>query len=143
MPTLRSIRQGELGHADQQSVEVMCTRCKGQRWIPMPYIPLDRQGRAGAPQALTEGGFVCARCRGVLARRNVADPLPTPETLERLAQARQSNPGGRFHRKEATRTLSGTSEAFSTPTARPHPPLVHPSASENPMVRLTDDLLAP
>jgi hypothetical protein len=121
MPTLRRIRQGAptgstcqirscLGHADQQSVAVMCPRCKGRRWIPMPYLPLDRQGRAGAPQDLTEGGFVCARCRGVLARRNVADPLPTPETLERLAQARQSNPGGRFHRKEAPRTLSGAAD---------------------------------
>ena len=101
-----------LGHADQRSVEVICTRCTGQRWIPMPYLPLDRHGRAGAPQNLTEGGFVCARCRGVLARRNVVDPLPTPETLERLAQARQSNPGGLFHRKEAPRT---NSEAADTP----------------------------
>jgi hypothetical protein len=81
----------------------------------MPYIPLDRHGRAGAPQALTEGGYVCLRCRGALAGRNVADPLPTPETLDRLAQARQSSPGGRFHRKEATRTLSVASDASLGP----------------------------
>jgi len=30
-----------LGHAPQQTVEVVCVRCQGTKWVPDPLIPLD------------------------------------------------------------------------------------------------------
>jgi hypothetical protein len=93
----------------QTTVEVVCSRCQGTRWIPMPYIPLDDRGRqTGPPHDLRDpaGSYLCQRCRAVLAGGNAVDPAAhlTPTDAQRAAWAtaaqrlrkpRQSPPAGR------------------------------------------------
>lgn len=68
-----------LGHADERTAEVICTRCQSQRWT------LVRPASAPDPDA-----FLCHRCRVLLAGGNVVDPLVTltPAKLEALSRAR-------------------------------------------------------
>jgi hypothetical protein len=58
-------------------VEADCARCDRTLW-PAGPVP---------------EGWICHRCRAVLAGRNAVDPLVivTPERLERLARARQAS----------------------------------------------------
>jgi hypothetical protein len=86
-----------LGHSDERTAAVFCSRCQGPRWTLVKP--------ASAPDPLD---YVCIRCRAVLAGRPAADPLPTPETLERLARGRQSQPGGFLKRVEPP-AISGAS----------------------------------
>jgi DNA-directed RNA polymerase subunit RPC12/RpoP len=68
-PTRRSSRCHVphcLGHADERSAAVTCTRCQGQRWVLVKP--------ASAPDPTD---YVCIRCRAVLAGRNASDPLVT------------------------------------------------------------------
>jgi len=80
-------RPVEVVWARQRTEDITCTRCQGLRAIPVPYIPLDRYGRGGAPQGLTEGGYACLRCRGVLAGRAVSDPVGSQVQQDARAQA--------------------------------------------------------
>lgn len=55
-----------LGHADERTAEVRCTRCQGVRWVVVTPIP--------APDPT---GYVCRRCQAAVTGRYVVDPLPT------------------------------------------------------------------
>ena len=66
-----------------RSLPVRCIRCGGERYI--------------LPEHLPPAGYVCLRCRGVPAGRNVLDPL-TPDVsagqaayLARARAARQAS----------------------------------------------------
>jgi len=68
-----------LGHTDERTAEVICTRCRRTYWTPI------RPASLPDPQ-----DFTCRRCQVVLAGGNAVDPLVTvtPERLERLQAAR-------------------------------------------------------
>ncbi len=66
-----------LGHAPQQTVEVICARCQETKWVPDPIIPLTADGRVAGPPIPLELPYTCQRCRAVLAGRSAPDPLPT------------------------------------------------------------------
>jgi len=69
-----------LGHADERTAEVLCSRCGGTYWTPVRP--------ASAPDTTS---YRCARCTRVLASDpNVVDPLGRPWSPERLARARES-----------------------------------------------------
>jgi DNA-directed RNA polymerase subunit RPC12/RpoP len=55
-----------LGHADERTAEVVCTRCRGRRWVLVKP--------ASAPDPTD---YTCRRCRAVLAGTNASDPLVT------------------------------------------------------------------
>jgi hypothetical protein len=63
-----------LGHAEERTEQVTCTRCGGQRWTLVPN---------GQP-VLEE--YTCTRCRAVLAGRNAADPMVSADRRAHLAQ---------------------------------------------------------
>jgi DNA-directed RNA polymerase subunit RPC12/RpoP len=116
----------------QQTVNVTCARCGEQRWIPVPYIPLDDRGRqAGPPRDLRDpdGSYLCQRCRAVLAGGNVADPAAhlTPTEAQRAARAtaaerlrkpRQSPPAGRGLGTEAPRTIPEAADTLAAEERR-------------------------
>ena len=91
-----------LGHAPQQTVEVVCVRCQGTKWVPDPLIPLTADGRVAGPPVPLVLPYTCHRCRAVLAGRNAVDPIveaPTPAQVAsrvaagaRLRAARTSRP---------------------------------------------------
>ena len=62
-----------------RSLAVRCRRCCGERYV--------------LPEHLPEDGYVCLRCRAVLAGRNAADPLVTEALAVQLARARAANAG--------------------------------------------------
>lgn len=66
-----------LGHHDERTAAVRCTRCERQLWT------LIRPASAPDPS-----GYFCLRCRAALAGRNVVDPLVTDARRAQLAQAR-------------------------------------------------------
>jgi hypothetical protein len=66
-----------LGHFDERTAELRCTRCERQLWI------LIRPSNAPDPV-----GYLCQRCRVALAGRNVIDPRVTDGRRAQLAQAR-------------------------------------------------------
>jgi hypothetical protein len=108
----------------QHTEEVRCVRCRGQRWIPVPYIPLDSRGRVTGP-AVDLRPYTCTRCRAVLAGRNVADPLgkePSEAQLEvrrRFTEARQRPLVGVLDGgKPFSSALTTPDEAFSRPPAQ-------------------------
>jgi hypothetical protein len=64
-----------LGHADERTAEVTCSRCQGQRGILV------------RPASAPDPSYVCARCTRVLAGYvNVKDPLASPEVRARLQE---------------------------------------------------------
>jgi len=79
MKDLACNRTGCLGHPDQRSVEVICSRCKGTRWT------LVRPSSADVP-----AGWSCRRCTVALAGGIVADPVASPARVEALRKARAS-----------------------------------------------------
>jgi hypothetical protein len=75
MPTCPAPRC--LGHADERTAEVICSRCAGRRWV------LVRPRSAPDPSP-----YLCRRCRAVLdGARHVLDPLVTAEQRARFAQS--------------------------------------------------------
>ena len=78
-----------LGHAPQTTVEVVCVRCHGTKWVPDPLIPLTADGRRAGPPIPLALPYTCHRCRAVLAGRNAVDPLgKTPTEAQRVARLR-------------------------------------------------------
>ena len=65
-----------LGHADERTAEVACSRCQGQRWT------LVRPATAPDPT-----DYVCIRCKAVLAGRNASDPVGSQAQQDARAQA--------------------------------------------------------
>jgi hypothetical protein len=96
MPTCT--RPGYLGDAPQTTVEVVCVRCHGTKWVPDPLIPLTADGRVAGPPIPLVRPYTCHRCRTVLAGRNAIDPLGKEPTeaqrvaRQRFARARQGRP---------------------------------------------------
>ena len=83
-------RPGCLGHAPQITVEVVCVRCHGTKWVPDPLIPLTADGRVAGPAIPLALPYTCHRCRAVLAGRNAVDLLaeaPTPAQVAARAAA--------------------------------------------------------
>ena len=83
-------RPGCLGHAPQITVEVVCVRCHGTKWVPDPLIPLTADGRVAGPPIPLALPYTCHRCRAVLAGRNAVDPLveaPSPAQVAARAAA--------------------------------------------------------
>jgi hypothetical protein len=109
-----------LGHAVQETIEEICDRCSGMRWVPDPLIPLTRDGRQAGPPIPLTLPFTCARCRAVLSGRNAADPLDTPTRAQQAAraaagarlQAIGSGKDGGLSRHPAITTLPGAQSAF-------------------------------
>jgi hypothetical protein len=73
MPTCTVARC--LGHAAQTTVEVVCVRCRGTKWVPDPLIPLTADGRVAGPPIPLALPYTCHRCRAVLAGRNAVYPI--------------------------------------------------------------------
>jgi hypothetical protein len=72
-----------LGHADERTVDVVCTRCGGQRWTVVHP--------AAAPDP---ADYLCLRCSLALAGGNVLDPLVTDARRAHLARIRHDQPIG-------------------------------------------------
>jgi len=89
-------RPGCLGHAPQITVEVVCVRCHGTKWVPDPLIPLTPDGRVAGPPIPLALPYTCHRCRAVLAGRNALDPLSKePTEPQRAARLRLARARGR------------------------------------------------
>jgi hypothetical protein len=80
-----------LGHADERSAAVVCSRCAGRRWV------LVRPRSAPDPDP-----FTCQRCTAVLAERDALDPLaaaasPAQQAARALAgeRLRKAHSSGR------------------------------------------------
>jgi hypothetical protein len=74
-----------LGHAQERTEEVLCTRCSKPRWVLV------------AGEAPTPTDYTCQRCRAVMAGKNAVDPLvvATEGQLDRLSRARAVRLAGR------------------------------------------------
>lgn len=82
MPDATTPTQRPRRHADERTVEVSCTRCRGVRWI------LIRPATALDPEA-----YICQRCRAVRAGRATIDPRVTEASRARTAGARHARNG--------------------------------------------------
>jgi hypothetical protein len=86
---------------------VPCRRCQDERYVLRSQVP--------------EDGYICFRCRAVLAGRNALDPLPPPPTPARERAARAG--GERLSRANALRkrprstpkTTHDSSSSFEAP----------------------------
>jgi len=104
MPTCKVARC--LGHAPQTTVEVVCARCHGTKWVPDPLIPLTADGRVVGPPIPLVLPYTCHRCRAVLAGRNAVDPIveaPSPAQVAARAAA-----GARLRAARASRAVFST-----------------------------------
>src|ERR1700716_4004395 len=77
----------------QTTIDVECTRCGGQRWIPMPYIALDAKGRPiGSPSDLREpDGDVCLLCRFTPAEEWAARQVGRQARAKQMLETRRTN----------------------------------------------------
>jgi hypothetical protein len=98
--------RGCLGHAAQVTVEVVCVRCHGTKWVPDPLIPLTADGRRAGPPIPLELPYTCHRCRAVLAGRNAVDPSAAPPTPVQVAARAAS--GARLRAARTSRALIPT-----------------------------------
>lgn len=94
----------------QLTVEVVCSRCQGARWLPDPIIPLTPDGRVAGPLIPVVLPYTCHRCRAVLAGQRATDPLVSPERLAQLSAA------GQVRRIATTRGSDGGSSHASIRT---------------------------
>ena len=87
---------------EEMTVEVICTRCQGTSWIPVPYIPLTNRGLPTGPRRdLREpDGYCCQRCVKVLrGDTDVKDPVASAAQQaagerRRIAMTSQQNSPG-------------------------------------------------
>jgi hypothetical protein len=106
-----SRRRGHLPSClGQRTVEVVCARCHGTKWVPDPVLPLTTDGRVAGPPIPLVLPYTCHRCRAVLAGRNAVDPIVEAPTPAQVAARAAS--GARLRAARAARAaISTTNEA--------------------------------
>ncbi len=78
--------------AKQTTRQVECGRCGGARWVPDPFVPIDRTERVtGVPVPLVEP-YICGRCMAGDPEVEVKPKKPaTAAQLANLEKARAAS----------------------------------------------------
>jgi hypothetical protein len=115
-----------LGHADERTSDVRCTRCDRQLWTLIR--PASAEVSKWRPDTVA---YLCQRCRAALAGRNVIDPMVTDARRAQLTQAR-NRPD-----QEIQQAKTGGISLGSESPVVPAPPLrVHPGVPAQPVTGL-------
>lgn len=109
MPACAGARS--LGHVPQTTVEVVCVRCRGTKWVPDPLIPLTAAGRVAGPPIPLVLPYLCHRCRAVRAGRNAVDSIVEAPTPAQVAARAAS--GARLRAARTSRAAISTGNEAS------------------------------